>query len=97
MTLYFAKQEEFPSAGTLIIIHLLVTNLNWASLNLPAPLPHCEIVNSTLPASHQHPLTPKQTNTLNQAGEDKQMLATREKGGWVLFLMNTKALAKGKA
>ena len=76
-----------------MIRHSLLTNLNWASLSLRAPLLHSEIVGSTLPASCQHPLTPKHVNTLNWVAGRWQMPAMRERG-WVCFWMNVKALAK---
>ena len=81
------------------IIHTLsalMTNLNWASLNLPTPLLHSEIVSSTLSASFQHPLTPKHANTPNWAVGRWQMLAVWERG-WVSFWMNVKALVKRRA
>lgn len=65
-----------------MIVHLLVTNLNWASLNLPAPLLPCEIIDSTLPASYQHPLTHKHTESSRGSW---QMLAMREKGLGYLY------------
>lgn len=78
------------------MLHSLMTNLNWASLNLPTPLLHSEIVSSTLSASFQHPLTPKHANTPSWAVGRWQMLAVRERG-WVSFWMNVKALVKRRA
>lgn len=93
MTLSFAKPGGIPQCWSADILHSLLTNLNWVSLKLCAPSLHSEIVGSTLPASCQHPLTPKQVNTLNWVAGRWQIPAMRERG-WVCFWMNVKALAK---